>query len=561
MRRRSSILGRVRRLALGVLLVPGLAAATARADDAIVAATLSATIESGRHPWLRWPSFPDYREALRRLYAEQGVRPVWIADGALTSQGRAAIAQLERADDEGLHASDYDAALLAQRADALARDPSPADADVALLDLALSIGVMRNVSDLRIGRIRPELGGFRNDVGERRVDLPSFVSGLARADDVAARIQAIEPPYRRYERLKEALVRYRALAADPSLSQPLPVARKLVPGDAYAGAPALRHKLVALGDLPPDAPPPPDETRYDGALAAAVERFQARHSLTADGVVGAATFAALNTPLAKRVEQIQLVLERWRWLPEIGPQLIGVNVPEFQLYAVRREQPGVSGEDLLKMRVIVGRAFRTETPNFVGTMNEVIFRPYWNVPPSIARKEIVPKERKSPGYLARDEFEIVDAAGVPQPTSAATLAAVAAGALQVRQRPGPKNALGLVKFLFPNRFNVYLHGTPAPSLFTKSRRDFSHGCIRVEDPVALAEWVLRDEPGWTRERILDAMNGEETISVPLRTRVPVFVVYATAVADPDGTVRFFEDLYGQDAKLSELLAGGYPYRP
>jgi len=548
------------------LLVAGVPRADAGTDadtvdpaDAAVAAELQRAVAGGRHPWLRWPDFSDYREPLARFYESEGWRPVWLAEDGTTPQARELVAVLSRADAAGLHASDYDAFLLAERLDTLEH---AGGVDRAALDLALSIGAMRHVSDLRVGRVRPEKGGFQNDVSERRLDLPAFLSDLVRVsppEQIDARIAAVEPPYRRYRLLKEALARYRALAADALLSQPLAVVRKLERGDAYPDAPALGRKLIALGDLAADAPAPEDPHLYDETLAAAVERFQTRHALEADGVIGAATFAALNTPLAARVEQIELALERWRWLPELGSQLVGVNVPEFALYAVRREQPGVSGEDRLRMKVIVGRAFRTETPNFVGRMNEVVFRPYWNVPLSIARGEVVPKQRRDPGYFGREGFEIVDGAGNWQPTNASTLSAVAAGSLQVRQRPGSKNALGLVKFLFPNRYNVYLHGTPAVSLFARPRRDFSHGCIRVEDPVALAEWVLRDDPAWTRARIVEAMNGEESSSVRLATPIPVFVVYATVVADDDGTVRFFSDLYGQDAKLSRLLAAGYPY--
>jgi len=552
-------------LVVGLLVVGALRAGAATdapavdAADAASAAALQRAVADGRHPWLRWPDFSDSREALRRFYEAEGWRPAWLTEDGATPQARELVAVLSRADAVGLRPSDYDAFLLAERLDTLEH---AGGVDHAALELALSIGAMRHVSDLRVGRVRPEKGGFQNDVSERKLDLAAFLSELVRAsppEAIATRIAAVEPRYRRYRLLKQALARYRTLAADASLSQPLAVVRKLEPGDAYRDAPALARKLIALGDLAADARPPADPHLYDATLVQAVERFQTRHALAVDGILGAASFAALNVPLATRVEQIELALERWRWLPEIGPQLVGVNVPEFALYAVRREQPGVSGEDLLRMKVIVGRAFRTETPNFVGRMNEVVFRPYWNVPLSIARGEVVPKQRRDPGYFGRQGFEIVDGSGTRQPANASTLSAVAAGTLRVRQRPGPKNSLGLVKFLFPNRYSVYLHGTPAVSLFARARRDFSHGCIRVEDPVALAQWVLRDDPAWTRERIVEAMNGDASISVRLATPIPVFVVYATVVADDDGTTRFFADLYGQDAKLSKLLAAGYPY--
>lgn len=557
MRVRASI--RARGSLVALLALAGLAVLPCRAG-ASVEADIQAVVESGRHPWLRRAELADCSAALHALYAEAWA-PLWIGAQGVGSQGRALVAALAQAGSSGLDPRDYDAPRLADRLASLDDERGASDVDRALLDVALSVGALRYVSDLRVGRVPPEEGGFRSDLGVRRLDLAALVSELARAepaDSVASRIEAIEPPYRRYRLLKTALARYRALAADASLAQPLHAVRKLVRGDRYDDAPALRHRLVAFGDLAADAPPPGDPHIYGATLAAALARFQARHGLDADGVVGPATFAALGTPLSWRVRQIELALERWRWLPELGPARIGVNVPEFALYAVQRDRAGLSGEDLLKMKVIVGRAFRTETPSFAGAMSEIVFRPYWNVPRSIARAEIVPKARHDPGFLARGDYELVDASGAIQPATPAMIAALAAGSLRVRQRPGPKNALGLVKFLFPNRYDVYLHGTPATGLFAQRRRDFSHGCIRVEDPIALAEWLLRGDPAWTRDRIVAAMNGDETVVVRLDPRVPVFIVYATAIAEDDGSVRFFDDLYGLDARLAELLAAERP---
>jgi murein L,D-transpeptidase YcbB/YkuD len=214
------------------------------------------------------------------------------------------------------------------------------------------------------------------------------------------------------------------------------------------------------------------------------------------------------------------------------------------------------------MRVVVGKAMRTQTPVFADNMRYLIFRPYWNVPPSIQRSELIPKTLRDPNYLADHNFEVVSSGGVVVSDGSVTddvMRGLRSGAYSIRQKPGPKNALGLVKFMFPNPYNVYLHSTPQPELFARARRDFSHGCIRVENPVALAAWVLRDKPQWTVDRIRATMNGDASVQVNLDKPIPVLILYSTAVVEPDGEVRFFEDIYGHDASLVKVLASGYPY--
>lgn len=345
--------------------------------------------------------------------------------------------------------------------------------------------------------------------------------------------------------LEQALPRYRELAARPALTQlPALPRRSLKQGDSWAGLAALRTLLTALGDLPPaDGAQPPAAT-LDASLVEALQRFQERHGLEADGVLGAATWRALTTPLARRVRQIERTLARWRELPpNPHSRAIFVNIPRFRLYATS----GMTGSeaDMLRIDVVVGRTMRDlRTPTFTADMTHLIFRPYWEVPRSIAHNEILPAAREDAGYLARNHYELVDAAGRIVAATPESLAQIAAGALRVRQQPGPDNALGSVKFMLPNEYNVYLHDTPARALFTRTRRAFSHGCIRVADPFALARFVLQEDAGWTPGRIAAAMQGDRPMQVDLAEPIRVYIVYGTAIAREDGSVLFLEDLYG-----------------
>jgi murein L,D-transpeptidase YcbB/YkuD len=316
-----------------------------------------------------------------------------------------------------------------------------------------------------------------------------------------------------------------------------------------------------FGDL--DAQPAPGEgTLYDAAAVAAVKRFQARHILDADGVIGAATIEAMNVPLARRVRQLELAMERGRWLPRLADRpTIFVNVALFRLWA----SDPVRGDEPLRMNVVVGKSVSNKTPIFEEEMEYVVFRPYWNPPPSIVKKEIIPHARRDASYLERENLEIVasgehDARALP--ATGANLDAVAAGRLVVRQKPGPRNSLGLAKFIFPNHENIYMHDTPAQSLFSRTRRDFSHGCIRLEDPKQLAEWVLRDNPGWTAERIEAAMQGtlqgNRPTQVNLKQPLRVVIFYDTVHVNSEGIVHFVGDIYGHDRALDQALTGASP---
>jgi murein L,D-transpeptidase YcbB/YkuD len=540
-------------------------AATPSAAQAASAAAqgpgdLGALIAAGTLPDLRWPNFTDYRDDVKKFYDSGGNSLAWIQNGNASPQALSMILLFQQASSKGLNSDDYDASRWEARLARLQPSaPKASDTDLAHIDLALTVSTMRYISALHVGRVNPQHFKFGLIVGPKRLDLAELLrTQVLPASDIPAVLAKVEPSYNGYLRAGDALLTYSKMASagDAPL---IPVPQKGVrPGNSFAPMPQLVARLRQLGDLPSNAEVPANSTVYDGAVVGAVKHFQRRHGLDIDGVLGKGTVTQLNVPLKTRLQQLQLTLERYRWIPPDFPEPpIIVNIPEFQLRTMHR-QPA----DYLMMRVVVGRAMRTQTPVFVNNMRYVIFRPYWLVPPSIQRAELVPKTRRDPDYLADHGFEVVDGSGNVVPSSPATgdvISGLRSGALSIRQLPGSKNALGLVKFMFPNQYNVYMHGTPEQELFARSRRDFSHGCIRVEDPVALAAWVLRDKPEWTVDKIRATMNGDTTVQVNLDKPIPVLILYSTAVVEPDGEVRFFDDIYGYDASLARVLANGYPY--
>jgi murein L,D-transpeptidase YcbB/YkuD len=523
-------------------------------------ALLSAMVQAGNSPDLRWPDFSKLRENLTNFYGPSGYGLAWVKEGRATVQAQAAIEALRHAEGKGLNAEDYDGPRWAHRVQMLQRSaPLPSGADLAGFDLSLTVAMMRYVSDVHLGRVNPRHFHSGFNIGPAKYDLAQFLrQRLVNAQDVNAALATAEPPFPSYRLAREALATYLRLAREDS-GEGLPVpAEPVRRGGAYPGVRRLAQLLRLVGDLPPDAVVPADETVYSSALEEAVKRFQSRHGLDTDGRLGRATIEQLNTPLQRRVGQLQLALERWRWVPhEFSHPPVIVNIPEFQLRAWDE-----AGRVALSMKVIVGEAFRNETPVFAKDMKYITFRPYWNVPLSIQRRELVPKILKDRDYLAKNGYEVTDNRGGVVSTgtvSDETLEGLRRGLGLVRQTPGPLNSLGLVVFMFPNEFDVYLHGTPAPELFSRSRRDFSHGCIRVEYPEKLAVWALHEEPGWDESHILSAMRGSETIHVNLNHPIPVLVFYTTAVIAEDGMVKFLQDIYGHDAAMEQVLTKGYPY--
>lgn len=523
-------------------------------------ASLIALIQSGTLSDLRWPNFSAYRSDVARFYESYGYDLPWLQGMQPTPQARNAIVVLQEADDKGLSAKDYDGPRWAARLAKLRPfRPQPSELDAIRFDLSLTISLMRYISDLHTGKIDPRQLGIEVNIARRRYNLPQFLrERVIEVSDVSAVFSQVEPAYPGYRRTLEALQTYRKLAAE-DLGQPFPAIRRTIkPGQTYAGVPRLARFLQLVGDLPGNIIVPPSQTGYQGSVVDGVKRFQDRHGLAANGWIDAHTLAELNVPLNQRVHQIQLTLERWRWLPpEYAESSIVVNIPEFQLRAYDS-----NFRVAVTMRVVVGKAYDHATPIFMSNLESVVFRPYWEVPVSIANAEIIPAIKRDSNYLAQQGMEIIKKPAKVITTNFVTagmLNQVALGALSVRQRPGPNNALGLIKFDFPNEYSVYMHDTPARVLFSQSKRDFSHGCIRLEKPVDLAAWVLRNNPGWDEHHIRTAMNGETTQDVKLVHPIPVLIIYGTVIVLEDGVVHFYDDLYRQDAKLDQALQRDYPY--
>lgn len=514
---------------------------------------------------LRWANYSNLQPQVQQFYDDRNYELAWTRDGKPTEQTTALIALFTDAAKKGLKPEDYDASRWPQRLQQIetirkTSDTSDTAEDtVAQFDAAVTISAMRYVSNLHLGRVNPQSLSFDIDVPAKRAafDLPTFLNDqLVDADNVPSIVATVEPGNPTYAATEKALEQYLLLVKqqDSTPQQPLPgVAKAVAVGGLYPALQPLLLRLQFEGLASTTAP----TQVYSDDLAAAVKVYQERHGLTDDGKLTQATIDSLNVPMDVRVQELSDSLERWRWLPDnfIQPRLL-VNLPEF---IVRAYEPDHSLA--FKMKVVDGEAQGNhDTPMFVRSMRYVVFRPYWNLPSSIVKKEIMNHLNKSGvGYLAEHGYEAYKNDGTV--VTSFTAEDIEHQRYNVRQKPGPKNSLGLVKFLFPNEYDVYMHSTPELNLFNLTRRDRSHGCVRLQHADQMAVWVLKDQGGdWDADKVSEAMNGhDDNRTINLKTTLPVVLTYLTANADEDGSVHFFDDIYGYDKELEAALAKGLPY--
>jgi L,D-transpeptidase YcbB len=497
---------------------------------------------------------------LQSFYGKHGYQPVWSNARGPRVQAGELIQAIPPLAADGLDVRRYQperlTALLKEVKETKSFDDPEAQRRLVDLDVELTYTYLSLASHLATGRLQPEKLRIDWYTKPRNVDLDARLDQALTADspgEIVKILRSLNPPYADYQRLTKALADYKAIMAKGGWN-PVPPGPPLKPGDHGPRVAALRARLAASGDLAVPASsgqPAPAVDVYDGTVAAAVSHFQRRHGLEVTGKVDADTLAELNVPIADRIRQIQVNQERWRWLPgSFGDRYILVNVPEFRLDVVD------GGQTPLSMRVIVGKT-QSRTPAFSDKMTYIELNPEWNLPSDIVANEVLPKVAANPGYLASHDMEVVKGWGdkeeVVDPSSV-DLSQLARNGYRLRQRAGDENPLGKIKFMFPNEFDVYLHDTPADHLFDRAERDFSHGCVRLEKPMDLAAYLLKDDPKWTPETIQAAIDSGEHKTISLPRPLPVHILYWTAWMDADGTVQFRKDIYGHDAELEQALA-------
>lgn len=485
---------------------------------------------------------------LYEFYDGRLYRPLWVDENGLNEKATAFVQILLRARQHGLNPSDYGAKTIALLT-SVRSTTGLADVEIRLSKALLEFG-----RDLSVGRVEPSSIAKDIRIFPEGPGADELLSRVSRSGaDMYELVTSLAPQSPNYSRLKSALSDYRVLAARGGWPQ-VPGGEVLKPGMTGPRVAALRARLAQPGD---PAPAAGEAMLFDATLIASVKRFQARHGLDVDGVVGAQTLAAINVSVEERIEQMELNMERRRWMADdLGEQYVFVNLADFELKVVR------GGKTIYTALVVAGKPY-FRTPMFSKKMTYMVVNPYWNIPPSIARRDLLPKLQRDPSAMQARNIKILAnwSANAPEvdPYSVDWNRYSTKRNLpfKLRQEPGPKNALGRVKFMFPNKFNVYLHDTPAKNLFNKTVRGFSYGCIRVQNPLDFAAVLLNSQPDWSLDRLRRTVADGRRRVVKLKKPIPVHLTYLTAWVNKDGSVNFRSDVYGRDKTLKGFLADSH----
>ena len=542
---------------MGLLLVAG-RTADIRADEWPVAAAHELrqrlqTIVTADAPRCDDPRI-ELDTAMVRFYQVRAFKPAWVDRFGLRPEGAMALAGAYQAADQGLRSADYRNPWLEDLLDGMVSRPvalgAAFDGQQIQLDLVVTEIVLRYAWHLSAGRMDLAMRNFGRPLAEPKID--HLAVGLAEAlnrGHLEDYLAELGPRHDGYRALQQSLSCYRKIERQGGWPA-IDAGPRLQAGDCGPRVAQLKERLAVSGDYPAASEPEGNHC-FKADLTAAVGRFQRRHGLVTDGVAGARTLAVLNVPVASRIRQIQLSLERWRWMPaDLGSRYLMVNIPGFQMEVVE------NGRVIRTMRTIVGRK-RRPTPVLASRITYLEINPYWHVPHKIAREDLLPQIKADPDFLVREHFRVFEGwapdARELNPASIDWASLSAANfRYRLRQEPAGRNALGRVKFMFPNEMSVYLHDTPSKSLFRKSSRSFSSGCVRVEEPLVLVSLLL-ERQDWDQERLARALATNQRQVVVLDKPVPVYLVYLTAWVTPDGTNHFREDIYGHDRTLAASL--------
>ena len=471
-------------------------------------------------------------KATTQFYKGRRGRAAWAGEDGLLERGEKVLTAIEQSASDGLSPVRYRNDVAQRLRAEIAREGDGQLSDsvrsvyLADLDLIITEGFNRYANDLVRGTLDPEEAGLKWEIPRGAPNEERVLNGVIKGTEPGTIVEHLRPTIPHYDRLRAALAEYREVETAGGWPQ-VPDGVEFKEGLRHPAVGVLRQRLAAGPDsteMQLAKAGAADPTLMDANLVKAIENFQERHGIEADGAVGAKTLEELNHSPAERIAEIEMNLDRWRWLPDdLGERYVLVNIAGFELEVVEENKI------IERMNVVVGKP-SWATPVMADTMEHIVVNPYWNVPESIANDEVIPALQRDPGYLARNNMEFVDG--------------------RYRQRPGPRNALGQFKFLFPNKYNVYLHDTPHDQLFSRTRRDFSHGCIRLERPRDFAELLFRlqtrKDPSDIDELL--ATGSEQWVKI---RKLPVYLLYLTALADEDGDVHFYHDIYGSDETLAE----------